>query len=74
MLPECRGGERACPPEGCGGVPGYQRILAIVADPEHDEYEETMVWLMGGYAPERFDPRQVRFDDSDRRWAIAFSE
>lgn len=31
--PRCIGGERACTPEDCGGVPGYYRLLEILADP-----------------------------------------
>lgn len=29
----CVGGRRACPPENCGGVPGYEDILAYLDDP-----------------------------------------
>lgn len=25
--PDCIGGARACPPENCGGLPGYQRLV-----------------------------------------------
>jgi hypothetical protein len=36
-LPWCVAGERACPPEDCGGPPGYAELLATMAahfDPE----------------------------------------
>lgn len=26
--PDCIGGARACPPEDCGGLPGYQRLVS----------------------------------------------
>lgn len=52
--PVCLDGARACPPEDCGGVPGYQRLLEIIRDPEHEEYEETMEWLGGSFDPDAF--------------------
>lgn len=33
--PRCLAGERAGPPEDCGGVPGYQRLLGILNNPKH---------------------------------------
>ncbi|MCK9421831.1 MAG: plasmid pRiA4b ORF-3 family protein [Bacteroidales bacterium] len=39
VLPEmktqrkCIGGERRCPPEDCGGIPGYQNILKTLKKP-----------------------------------------
>ena len=32
--PKCIGGERACPPEDCGSVPGYYRLIEILKNPE----------------------------------------
>ena len=37
--PLCLAGERACPPEDCGGVQGYYKTLEILRNPNHDEYE-----------------------------------
>ena len=34
----CTGGARACPPEDCGGSPGYEHLLEVMADPTHEEY------------------------------------
>jgi nucleoside 2-deoxyribosyltransferase len=70
--PRCLAGERACPPEDCGGPPGYERVLAILSDPDHEDYEDTLVWLGGGFDPERFDPTRVTFDDPRKRWTLAF--
>ena len=42
--PACTGGEGACPPEDCGGGPGYQELKAILADPAHEQYREMRVW------------------------------
>lgn len=41
----CLDGERACPPEDCGGAPGYEYLLGILQDPTHEDYEETLEWL-----------------------------
>jgi Plasmid pRiA4b ORF-3-like protein len=35
-------GERACPPEDCGGNFFYARILSILANPSHPEYQATL--------------------------------
>jgi hypothetical protein len=78
--PRCIAGERACPPEDCGSVPGYYRLLDIIRNPNHDEYQETIDWLKGHvknyypYEPDDFNPGQVRFDNPRKRWQIAFSE
>ena len=53
--PVCLGGERACAPEDCGGIWGYDYLLKTIWNPEHDEYEEMMEWLGGGFDPEEFD-------------------
>ena len=50
----CLGGARACPPEDCGGTGGYARLLEILFDPRHPEFEETRVWARR-FEPERFD-------------------
>ena len=35
--PVCIGGKRTCPPEDCGGVPGYEYLLKVVRDRKHPE-------------------------------------
>jgi hypothetical protein len=52
-------GERACPPEDCGGVWGYAELLEILADPSHPEYEEQLEWLEEPIDPEAFDLKKV---------------
>ncbi|HPW16784.1 MAG TPA: plasmid pRiA4b ORF-3 family protein [Candidatus Aminicenantes bacterium] len=54
----CLGGERACPPEDCGGIYGYYEYLEILKNPGHPEYEDIKEW-MGRYDPERFDLDRV---------------
>jgi hypothetical protein len=57
--PRCLDGARACPPEDCGGVDGYQRLLDIVFDPTHKEFEDTRTWMGSAFQPERFELRRV---------------
>ena len=70
--PLCLAGERACPPEDCGGIPGYEELLQTISNPFHEEYESTIEWLGGGYAPDAFDSTKVHFDDPKKRWKAAF--
>jgi hypothetical protein len=56
----CLAGENACPPESCGGIPGYQHLVAILKDPQHDEYEELCDWLgTDSFDPAYFDEKSV---------------
>lgn len=47
-------GERACPPEDCGGVWGYADFLEAIRDPKHEEHEETLEWVGGEFDPDAF--------------------
>ncbi|WP_341763567.1 plasmid pRiA4b ORF-3 family protein [Candidatus Tisiphia endosymbiont of Beris chalybata] len=59
--PQYLAGERACPPEDCGGVGGYEYLLEIIADPDHEEYKERIEWLSDDFNPKDFDPKLVKF-------------
>ena len=48
-------GANACPPENCGGLSGYYRLLDILAEPENPEREEMKEWVGGDFKPEVFD-------------------
>jgi Plasmid pRiA4b ORF-3-like protein len=72
--PICVGGKRASPPEDCGGTSGYEDFLKIIRDPSHEEYESTLEWAGEAFDPERFDPADVRFDDPQKRWTMAFRD
>lgn len=65
--PRCLAGERACPPEDVGGSSGYESFLEALLDPKHTEHEENRRWVGGSFDAERFDPRDVRFENPDRR-------
>lgn len=47
-------GERAVPPEDCGGIPGFYAALEALADPNHPDHEDAADWL-DGYDPDHFD-------------------
>lgn len=70
--PLCRDGGRACPPEDCGGVHGYEELLTVLRDPTHEEHESMVQWVGGKYDPAAFSPKKVRFDDPKERWRNAF--
>jgi hypothetical protein len=53
--PVCLAGRRACPPEDCGGPPGYEHLLGVLRDPKHEEHEEMREWIGGDFDPEAFD-------------------
>jgi hypothetical protein len=54
FFPACIGGKRACPPEDCGGPPGYEDLLAVLADPAHPNHAAQLEWLGGEFDPEAF--------------------
>jgi hypothetical protein len=45
-------GERRCPPEDCGGPPGYEAFLAAVTDPSHPKHEAALDWYGETYDPD----------------------
>lgn len=57
--PLCLEGARACPPEDCGGVPGYEHMLDVLVDPEHEEYEAVVEWIGGPFDPSSFDVKRA---------------
>ena len=75
--PRCLDGARACPPEDCGGCPGYYDLLeTLKLPPKSEEYRETVDWLQGfseftdnyyPYKPENFNPSKVKFDNPEKR-------
>ncbi len=59
LRPLCLDGARACPPEDCGGPPGYQELRAALADPRHPRHHELHRWLGKDWDAERFDLEAV---------------
>ena len=46
-------GEWGCPPEDCGGIPGYYHMLDALADPEHPDHADVTEYLDG------WDPKEI---------------
>lgn len=67
--PVCVDGERACPPEDVGGVDGFVRFLAAIADPEDEEHEQYLTWVGGSYDPQALD--LVAINRALDRWSAA---
>jgi hypothetical protein len=58
-LPNCVDGVRTCPPEDCGGVPGYYNLLEVLGDSKHPEHEDMKEWIGDEFDPENFDLQAV---------------
>jgi len=70
--PVCTGGERACPPEDCGGVSGYERIMETLSEADNAGYLAIKRWVGRDWQPEKFDTGSIRFDNPYKRWRKAF--
>lgn len=56
--PLCIEGQRACPPEDCGGLWGYTNYLDAIRDPQHEQHEEMLEWR-GPFDPEAFNAKSA---------------
>ncbi len=60
QYPVCLAGRRACPPEDCGGTPGYADFLEAIKNPSgKKEQEEWLEWVGEDFDPEAFDLHEV---------------
>jgi hypothetical protein len=67
--PVCLGGERRCPPEDVGGVPGYEEFLEAILDPAQENYDQFVRWA-GGHFQDEFDLKAVNKKLSRMRWPV----
>ena len=67
QYPICVAGERACPPEDVGSVPGYEEFLKAISYPNHKYHREMLEWIGRPFDPEHFKPEEVIFDDPKQR-------
>ena len=52
-------GARACPPEDCGGPPGYADLLEILGKPRHKDYRQMREWAGKHFDPEKFSSKDA---------------
>lgn len=57
--PVCTGGERAGPPEDCGGLEAFHDMLASLAEPETDVGREWRDWVGADYDPAVCDVQKI---------------
>jgi trans-aconitate methyltransferase len=84
QYPICLAGQRACPPEECGGIWEYSNLLEILEDLHHPEHREMLDHFGGDFDPEAFDMgrvnralqpirgakiRRAKVDDSPDQWS-----
>jgi hypothetical protein len=55
----CIAAEGACPPEDCGGPPGYAFLLDVLSDPGNPEHADAVEWVGGRFDPEFVDIRTI---------------
>jgi hypothetical protein len=61
-MPVCIKGKRACPPEDCGGIWGYEELLETISNPKHTDHDDMLEWLGGEFDPEEFDLEAINED------------
>jgi hypothetical protein len=49
--PRLTGGAGRCPPEDCGGIPGFYEFLDALADPGHPDHDDLLDWHGGPFDP-----------------------
>lgn len=53
----------------CGGIRGYEELLAYFANPDDPMYEDKREWAefhsCDNFEPEKFNKKDVRFNDVD---------
>ncbi|HBG27610.1 MAG: hypothetical protein A2Y10_15770 [Planctomycetes bacterium GWF2_41_51] len=57
--PVCLAGERACPPEDCGGPWSYPEFLQTLRGRNKKERQELIDWLGYEFNPEEFDIDEI---------------
>jgi hypothetical protein len=73
VYPRCLAGERACPPEDCGGAWGYAEMLDTLDSGATPEREEMLEWLGDEFDPEHFDADVVNGTFSPGRGRVVLS-
>lgn len=59
LYPQFLGGERRCPPEDCGGFPGYCEFLDNIVSKQSNKRKAALDWYGGAYDPVDIDEKQI---------------
>jgi hypothetical protein len=63
LYPRFLGGERRCPPEDCGSVPGYYEFIDTIAGPDKGKgsrrKKEALDWYGGPYDPDDIGEEEI---------------
>jgi hypothetical protein len=59
LYPQFLGGERRCPPEDCGGFPGYYDFLDNIAGRQSKKRKAALDWYGRPYDPDDIDEQQI---------------
>ena len=64
----CLDGARACPPEDCGGVGGYDNLLKILKNRKHPEHKSMKEWLGRPFDAAAFDVEKTNLWLRKLKW------
>jgi hypothetical protein len=64
---DCLAGERAGPPEDCGGPCGYEELVKALADVDHPRHSELREWA------EDFDPEHISLAEIRQALKLEFN-
>jgi hypothetical protein len=59
LYPQFLGGERRCPPEDCGGFPGYYDFLDNITSKQSKKRKAALDWYGRAYDPDDIDKHQI---------------
>lgn len=57
--PQFLGGERRCPPEDCGGVPGHHEFMENIGSEDSAQRKSALDWHGGPYDPDNIGERKI---------------
>jgi hypothetical protein len=64
----CLDGARACPPEDCGGVGGYENLLKILKNRKHPEHKRLKQWVGRAFDAEAFELGKINLWLRKLKW------
>lgn len=72
--PVCIKGAGACPPDDCGGILGYYRMLEALRDPKHPEHRSIRNWVGYEFDPAEFSLNWINKQLQERAAASAMDK